>query len=199
MSGRARARCTLVVLVALVVQQVVFADFHLFGVMPDVMLLMAVVGGSVGGPILGATIGFGAGLAMDLFVATPFGLSALAYTLAGFGVGAVQSGLLANSRVLRALFVGAGSVFGELLYALVGSIVGQGQMLHVHLIRIMLVVGVVNVVLSIPAYPAMRWALGSSAKGMAESSSWSGSGRGRSGPRLVRRRSPGPGWRGGWS
>lgn len=158
-SGLSRLRVAVVVFGALIIQLALFPDVHIFGVNPDVMLLVAVVAGSVGGPTTGATVGFATGLVIDLFVATPFGLSALAYTLAGFGVGAAQSGTLANSRVLRALFAGAGSGFGVALYALVGAIVGQPQMLHMRLVRVIVVVAMVNVGLSLPAYGAMRWAL----------------------------------------
>ena len=53
---------------------------------PDIMVLLPIVAGIIGGPARGATIGFGTGLVSDLFLPTPFGLSALVGCLLGFGV-----------------------------------------------------------------------------------------------------------------
>ena len=62
-------------------------DLRVGGVHPDIMILLPIVAGIVGGPGRGASMGFGAGLVADLFLPTPFGLSALVGCLIGFAVG----------------------------------------------------------------------------------------------------------------
>ena len=52
-----------------------------------------------------------------------------------------------------------GSAVYEVLYALLGSVLGQPQMLHVDLTQIVVVVSVVNAVLALPALRLVSWAL----------------------------------------
>ena len=58
-----------------------------------------------GGPQLGAIYGFTAGIAIDCFLTTPMGLSALSFALVGYGVGALQTGQvqLRDDRVVGQL------------------------------------------------------------------------------------------------
>jgi hypothetical protein len=55
-------------------------------------------------------------------------------------------------------------MMGEVLWALVGTVLGLPGLLHPHLVTIALVVAVVNVVLSAPAAGLMRWVFASSAE-----------------------------------
>jgi ABC-type multidrug transport system permease subunit len=45
------------------------------------------------------------------------------------------------------------------VYPLIGSVLGQPQMLHVDLLRIVVVVSLTNVVLAIPAMRLVNWSL----------------------------------------
>ncbi|MEA2703532.1 MAG: rod shape-determining protein MreD [Actinomycetota bacterium] len=66
-----------VLLFALILHTAVFPQLRIFDVAPDVLLLFAIAGGLAGGPDRGAVLGFVAGILADLFLQTPFGLSAL--------------------------------------------------------------------------------------------------------------------------
>ncbi len=46
-----------------------------------------------------------------------------------------------------------------MVYAVLGSVLGQPQMLHVDLARIVVLVSVINAVLALPAMRLMVWAL----------------------------------------
>ena len=74
----------LLLLAALVIHTSVLSGIRLQGVRPDLMLLIAVCAGLVAGPERGAIVGFAAGLASDLFLQTPLGLSALTFTVVAF-------------------------------------------------------------------------------------------------------------------
>jgi cell shape-determining protein MreD len=95
----------------------------------------------------------------DLFLPTPFGLSALVGTLVGFGVGVTTLALDRTALWLPPLAALAGSVVYELIYAVLGSVLGQPQMLHVDLLRIIVVVSVVNAIVAVPALRMVNWAL----------------------------------------
>lgn len=153
-----RARLTLLIAVVLTLQVAIIGPVTVDGVHPDLMLLLAAVGGATGGPARGALIGFGCGLLSDLFLETPFGLSALTFCLVGYVVGLFQTAVLRSSWWTVALAALVGSAGGEFLYALIGAIVGQSQMLSDSLPRIVGIVASINAVVSLPATRLMSWA-----------------------------------------
>jgi rod shape-determining protein MreD len=159
MTPRDAARLSLVVFGFVVVQQTLMLDLRIGGVHPDIMVLLPIVAGIIGGPSRGATIGFGTGLVSDLFLPTPFGLSALVGCLVGFAVGLATVALDRTAWWLAPVAALGGSALYEVTYGALGSVLGQPQMLHVALARIVVVVSVTNAVLAIPAVRLMSWGM----------------------------------------
>jgi rod shape-determining protein MreD len=146
-------------LVLVVLHTTLLPQVRIAGVMPDVMLLAAVAGGLVGGPLYGAALGFASGMVADLFLTTPLGLSALVFSLVGYAIGVAKGGLLRSAwwfTFLTALLASAG---GEGLFALAGAMLGEGDLLRARLLVIMAVVGVTNAVLAPWVVRLVRWAL----------------------------------------
>ncbi|MEV4438895.1 rod shape-determining protein MreD [Streptomyces sp. NPDC049577] len=127
---------TALVVVALVVQVSVFARLHLPGAVPDLLLLVVVGLALVYGHTAGAFVGFGAGLLAD--IAPPAdhatGRYALVLCLVGYLVGLAkpESGHLRSATVPMVVVAGA-AVASTLLYAGVGSLVGDTAARHVGL------------------------------------------------------------------
>lgn len=159
MTLRDVTRIGLVVLGFVTVQQTLMLDIRVGGVHPDILILLPIATGIAGGPGRGASMGFGAGLVADLFLPTPFGLSALVGSVIGFGVGVTTLFLDRSALWLPPVAALGGSALYEIVYAVVGSVIGQPQMLHVDLVRIVVVVSVTNAVLAIPALRLVTWAL----------------------------------------
>ena len=90
-----------VLLSALVVQVAVAPHLTLGGVGPDVVLVTVAAVAVARGPRIGAAFGFAAGLGADLFLATPPGTAALAYTLVGHAIG--RGGRRSPSGIAAAL------------------------------------------------------------------------------------------------
>ncbi|MDQ6725483.1 MAG: rod shape-determining protein MreD [Actinomycetota bacterium] len=155
-----RLRLPLMLIVALLLQTTVLVRLRVFGVMPDFMLLVAVAAGITAGPSRGAGLGFASGMVIDLFLPTPLGLSALVFTLVGYGVGVATTGVLRSAWYIPMLTAGAASVAGVVLYAVAGSMLGE-RMLTGHLVTIALVVGVSNTVLAPVAVRLVGWSMGS--------------------------------------
>ncbi len=154
-----RFRAPLVVVTALVLHLAVLSRLRVFGVMPDLMLLLAVAAGLTGGPSGGSAMGFVSGMVVDLFLDTPFGLSALVFTLVGFAVGTVGTGILRASWWIPVLTAFVASAAGEVLFALAGAMVGESQMVTGRLVVIAPVVGVLNALLAPAAVRLAGWAL----------------------------------------
>lgn len=155
-----RFRLPIMFIVALLLQTTLLARLRIFGVMPDFMLLLAVAGGITAGPTRGATLGFASGMLIDLFLPTPLGLSALVFTLVGYGVGVANTGVLRSAWYIPVLTAGGASIAGVILYALIGSVLGE-RMVNGHLVTIAVVVGLSNAVLAPVAVKFIDWSLGS--------------------------------------
>jgi rod shape-determining protein MreD len=159
MTGRDAAKVIVVVVLFLTVQQTLMLDIHISGIHPDIMVVLPIAAGIIGGPSRGAIMGFGAGLVADLFLPTTFGLSALIGCLVGFGVGMATVALDRSAWWLPPLAALGASAVYEVAYAAVGSILGQPQMLHVNIVGIVLVVSIVNALVAVPAVRLVGWAL----------------------------------------
>jgi len=159
MTARDVARIGLVMALFVTVQQTLVLDLRVGGVHPDIMILLPIVAGIVGGPSRGASMGFWAGLVADLFLPTPFGLSALVGCMVGFAVGAATLALDRTAVWLPPFAALAGSALYEVIYAVLGSVLGQPQMLHAGVAQIVLLVSLVNAVLALPALRLVAWAL----------------------------------------
>ncbi|HEY1633701.1 MAG TPA: rod shape-determining protein MreD [Acidimicrobiales bacterium] len=159
MTALLRGRVILLVAVVLTIQEALLAGLKIRGAHPDLLLLLPIAFGLVGGSERGAAMGFVTGLLADLFVGTPFGLSALVYTLVGFGVGMTESDRVGGGWWITPLIATSASAAGVLLFAGLGAAVGEGQMLHEHLVTVTIVVAVVNGLLAAPTARLARWAM----------------------------------------
>lgn len=131
------------VTMAVVAQSVLFRHVSIEGVVPNLALVVTVIGAIARGPQFGACLGFGAGLLLD--VAPPAdhvaGRWALALVLVGFLAGRIRQD--ARSSTLTAvLVVGAASFIGTSVYALTGLVVddhswAMGEMLQVVVISVL--------------------------------------------------------------
>lgn len=152
-------RAGLVVLVAIVLHTAVFPQLRIADVRPDVMLLLAVLGGLAAGPQVGAVFGFACGLAVDLLAQTPVGLTALTFSLVGYGVGTFQGVLLRSAVWLTPAVAAAASAIGVLVFAVLGAMLGQSHLITSSTLAVIALVAIFNAVFALPASRAVVWAL----------------------------------------
>ena len=156
--GSSLIRWVLVVSVALVLQvglatQVRVADVH-----PDLLLLVAICAGLVGGPSTGAGVGFACGLLFDLFLPGRFGVTALAYLLVGYGSGVAGDAVARPNRWISVGMVALASAGGTLLYAAIAQLLGQASLSDPNLGAIVGIVAAFNALLAVPVLAVCRWA-----------------------------------------
>ena len=112
------------------------------------------------GPETGAIAGFWSGLAFDLILPTPFGLSALVGCILGYAVGSATKAVgPARPAWLTPVAAVIGSVAADMLFAVLGGIFGQRQMVQIDFAAVVGVVAVSSALFVIPVNWAMRWAL----------------------------------------
>jgi rod shape-determining protein MreD len=148
-----------VIFVLLMVQQTVMVALRVGGVHPDLVWLLPISAALLDGPETGAIVGFWAGLSFDLVLPTPFGLSALVGCLLGYVTGSLTAPVDPRAAWLKPVAALAGSVAADMLFAVLGAIFGQEQMVQIDFLSLFLVVGISSVVLMLPVNRLMRWAL----------------------------------------
>lgn len=148
-----------VLLGAVVIHTAIVPQLRLFGVAGDILLLVAISAGIAAGADRGAAVGFGAGLLADCFLQTPFGLSALTYSLVAYAVGSFQSTILHTGRWIPMLTTFVASALGVAFFAVAGLVLGQDQLVSARLATVASVVAVLNALLSPLAVRLMRWAV----------------------------------------
>ena len=154
-----RLRLALLILAVVALQTTVFsAGLRVLGVMPDLGLVLTVAVAFYIGPERGAVFGFVSGLAVDLFLSTPLGLSAVSFALVAYGVGFVQGGLASSSRWVAPILGALGGLAGGVLFVGVGAIAGQDQLLALSSARIILVASAYDALIAFAVFPIARWA-----------------------------------------
>jgi rod shape-determining protein MreD len=158
-SGKAILRFVLVTFALLIVQSTLMLSLHVGGVHPDLLWLMPITAALLDGPESGAIVGFWSGLAFDLILPTPFGLSALVGCILGYTVGLATKAVDREAGWLQPVAAVIGSVAADMLFAVLGGIFGQDQMVQINFVALALVIAVSSAVAVIPVNWMMRWAL----------------------------------------
>jgi hypothetical protein len=89
---------------------------------------------------------------------TPFGLGAVSYLVAGTIAGLLEGATVHSSRWLTSAIAMVSSVAGIVMFAVLGSVLGQPGMLGGHLLTIVTIVAVGSAVLVFPVLRTCRWA-----------------------------------------
>ncbi|HEX5367391.1 MAG TPA: rod shape-determining protein MreD [Acidimicrobiales bacterium] len=160
--GRRRwvpARAALVVAAAILLQITLVSDLRIAGAVGDVALVVVVAAGITGGPDRGVAYGFAVGLAFDLVVDSPFGLTVLTYALVGYGTGLASAALQRTGGWLPVAVAGVAGVVHTALFTGLGNLVGVDYP-FAEVPSVALAVGVVGAVLVLPAVHVLWWVHG---------------------------------------
>ena len=109
-------RNLLLIALALFIQASIASKISVFGVTPDLVLLVLVYIGISGGRVNGAIFGFLAGFLQDTFAPEHMGINALAKSIVGFVVGSGQRGIVAESYVVQGSIVFGAVLLHDLVY-----------------------------------------------------------------------------------
>ena len=168
MKPREGPRALLVLVGLLALQLSVVLNLQIAGAHPNLIVGFAVTAGLAGGTKRGAIVGFASGIALDLFLPTPFGLSALVGTALGAGAGQlVEAGVDRTAWFFVPGVAALGSAVGVIMFAVLGTILGQPDMLTVGLGAVVAVVSVVNGLLARLLVRLCNWAFGEEKSGSA--------------------------------
>jgi rod shape-determining protein MreD len=153
-----RVRLVLVVVTLVVLETTVFRHLRVFDAMPSLGLVATVAIAYEEGPQTGAIFGFASGLATDVFLSTPAGLSALAFALTGYLLGVFLGGLVRESRGIAPVLAAVGGVIGGTIFVVVGGIAGEAGFFTFTSVKIVLVAALYDAVISLLVFPFVHWA-----------------------------------------
>ena len=153
-------RYFLVIVSLVVLQTALFPELRVFGAVPDLLLVATIAVAYERGPEAGAVFGFAGGLAIDCFLSSPFGVSALAFALVGYGVGLFQSGLLRTSRWIAPILGGVGGLIGGALWVAIAAVAGRDELITGYTARIVVVAAIYDALLAVLIFPIVHWACG---------------------------------------
>lgn len=163
------ARWAFVIVTTFVLQYGLVSQIRLLGVIPDLMVVLAVCAGLSGGAQRGSVVGFWIGLLFDVpRTEHPFGLTALAYCLIAFAVGIAQVVVLQSGRAISMAIVAAGSALGVLLFAVESQFFGGDALTNPDLLRIVFVAALVGAATSRVGLRVAGWADGPDTRSAAE-------------------------------
>jgi rod shape-determining protein MreD len=143
-----------VLLVAVIVQTTLISRFRF--VTPDLVLLISILFATTGMRREGVLLmAFTGGLVIDLLSSTVLGLRAAVFTVVAY-VAIRTVNRVDLGPVAVALWVGALTLVGVVLFLLVGTLFGQGGLIGTGLGRRVVFVPVTNLLLSFGATPLLN-------------------------------------------
>lgn len=112
----------LLTILFVVLQSTVLQKIAVYGVVPDLALIIIVLTSNSLGPMKGQFLGFFAGLAQDILSSGPLGFNALIRTIIGFFFGKLKGKFFLDSILLPILFIISATLMKEGLITLLSFI-----------------------------------------------------------------------------
>ncbi len=139
--------------VATILQAGIAPHLAVFGVVPNMFLLVVVTLALVEGPVSGALAGFTAGLLLDMLGSSVIGPWALVLAVVGYVAGTLGARMFAEGWLLPVSVVLAASLLAELSYGILLAVLGMGGPFIVVLTHIVLPAAAYNTALAVVVYP----------------------------------------------
>lgn len=156
---RISLRIAALLLAAVLLELTFFSYASVFGVAPDVVPVVVVALGLLGGAVLGAVCGFAAGLLLDTLLLQTLGVSSLVLLSIGYLAGRYREGFEISSSLTPPLLTGGLALLGAAGLAAIELMLGVDVPVSLLVLREILLKGVWAFLLAIPVYPLVRRAL----------------------------------------
>ena len=145
-----------IIVTAVLLQSTVFSQLRLLGVRPELLYLVTILIALQEGPNEGAIVGFTCGLAQDMLLDQPKGITALTLTLLGYAVGMARQYIVSPSPLVPTIVVAIGTAVGVAFYEIVTFLLGQFDAGVTYALRVALLTALYNAVLTPILSPLLR-------------------------------------------
>jgi rod shape-determining protein MreD len=154
---RIALRIALIVLFAVILQVSFFSYLSLLGATPDFVSVVVISLGLLGGAVIGAVVGFSAGLLLDSILLQILGVSSLALLMVGYLAGRYREGAAeVSNRLVPPILVGVLTLAGAAAFAAIQLMLGVETQVSLLVLREIVVKGILAFLLALPVYPLIR-------------------------------------------
>jgi rod shape-determining protein MreD len=149
-------RIALLIFVAGILQVSFFSQVTLLGAAPEVMPVVIICLGLLGGAVVGAVCGFSAGLLLDVLLFQTLGVSSLVLLLVGFLAGRYRESFEIASSLTPALIAGGLTLLAAGAFAALQLMLGVEAPVSLLVVREILLKALFGLLLAFPIYPGVR-------------------------------------------
>ena len=149
-------RLVLIVFVAVLLQLGFFSQVPLLGSVANLLPVVVVALGLLGGAVTGAVTGFATGLLIDVMIGGTLGVASLSLMAAGYLAGRWREGYDIVSSLVPPLLTGALTALTALIYGALTLTLGVDAPVSVLALREVVVQGLLGILLAIPVFPLIR-------------------------------------------
>lgn len=152
-------RLVAIIFGAVLLQLAFFSGIPLLGSVANVVPVVVVALGLLGGAVTGAVSGFAAGILIDVMLGGTLGVSSLALMIAGYGAGRWREGYDIVSSLVPPLLTGALCGVSALAYGAMQLTLGIDATVSPLVVREVVAQALLGALLAIPLFPLIRRAL----------------------------------------
>jgi rod shape-determining protein MreD len=149
-------RIALIMIVAVVLQLSFFSYLTLFGTTPNIIPLVAVSLGLLGGAMVGAICGFVLGFVLDSTLLATLGVSSLMLLAVGYLAGRYREGTEIANTLIPPLLIGVLTMAAQAGFSAIQLMLGVDTQVSLLILREIFVQGLLAFLLAIPFYPLIR-------------------------------------------
>lgn len=150
------ARLVAIVLLGVILQLSFFSQVALFHVSPDLLPVLVISMGLLGGTMTGAVTGFSVGFLLDCLLIEPLGGASLVLLATGYLAGLFRERFEIHSPLVPPLLCMGLTVFAELGFGAVELMIGIDTSVSGLVVRDLLLKGVYAFLLGWPIYLGLR-------------------------------------------
>jgi rod shape-determining protein MreD len=149
-------RLALVIVIAVVLQVAFFSKLTIFGTSPNVLPVVAVCLGVLGGAVVGAVCGFAMGLLLDSALLSTLGVSSLVLLTAGYLAGRYRESFDIANPAVPLVLAGSLTALAAVGFALFQLMLGVDAPVSLMVVREFFLQALYGVLLMLPVYPLLR-------------------------------------------
>jgi rod shape-determining protein MreD len=149
-------RIALIMIVAIVLQVSFFSYLTLFGTTPNIIPLVAVTLGLLGGAMTGAVCGFVLGFLLDSVLLATLGISSLTLLAVGYLAGRYREGTEISNTLMPPILIGVLTTAAAAAFSALQLMLGIETQVSLLVLREIFVQGLLAFLFAIPLYPLIR-------------------------------------------
>jgi rod shape-determining protein MreD len=155
-SLRLPLRLVILAFFVVVIQQAAVSQISIFGISADLTPLVVMAVGLLAGSLIGAVMGFGIGLLVDMILVQTLGVTSLLYIAIGYWAGRLRELRDPAHGLVPVVLGAAATAVAGIGMALIQFLLGVDSPVSLLLVQQLFITVLVNSLIALPVYAAVR-------------------------------------------